>query len=102
MGNIPRVEPIEECGNNGAKSKRNNIGNSHIFATMHHLNGGDVEFFAKIESGDRATRFVVYIIYIKIFDFWMLAKKPFFNDFGAARDGCDATNEPAARRYGEN
>ena len=43
MGNIPRMKPIQECGNNGTKSERNNIGDTHIFAAMHDLNGGDVQ-----------------------------------------------------------
>ena len=51
-----------------------------------------------MEPSDRAARFVVYIIYIKIFDFWVGFKKPFFDDFGTAGNWSKAAKEIFAAR----
>ena len=43
MRNIPRMKPVEKRSDDSAKTEWNNVGNAHIFAAMHYLNGGDVQ-----------------------------------------------------------
>ena len=82
VGEIPGVKPIEERGDDGAKTSRDDVGDAHIFAAVHDLDSGDLEVLTEAEAGDGAAGFVVDVEYIVIFDFGMLAEEPVFDDFG--------------------
>ena len=53
---------------------------------MHNLDARDVIFFSEPEARDRTAGFVMYIIYVEIFNFGMSIDEPFFDDFRPSRN----------------
>lgn len=100
--NKPRMKPIKQCCNDGAKPEWDNVCSTHIFASVHDLERGDMEFFTQAKTSNRTTGFVVNIENIKLLDFGVLTEEPFFDNIWTARHRCDTTKEQFATGDLEN
>lgn len=59
VGKIPRMEPVKRRRDKGTETARDDAGHAHVFAAVHHLDGGNFKALAKTKASNRTASFVV-------------------------------------------